>query len=51
MKIEKKKCFCSVRGVMGSQIDRGDERKMTSPGEGSGGEKIIKLFYRRDNWP
>ena len=35
---------------MGSQAIRGDERKMKSPGEGRGGENIIKLFYRRDNW-
>ena len=34
MKIEKKKSFYSVRGVMSCQTVRGNERKMKSPREG-----------------
>ena len=33
-----KKMFCSVKGVMGSQTVRGDERKMESQREGRGGK-------------
>ena len=53
MKMEKK-LFLQCDGRTDCQTVRGDERKMKSPGEsrggqGRGGEKIVKLFYRRDN--